>query len=1103
MSFQLTDRIIKLLCGARSFEQGLLYQQEGKVAVTEHRSEPASWEAWVYGKSRYQVAAAIDRNGDVDASCSCTTFYQDDDYCEHIAALLLTIQEAFHDGRKQGRVYPSLLHNNSGHSNHSLRGGGKSAPLSEEYELTNRVMSIFSSKKAAPSRSRTYFDNRSVLQAEFTCKAFSYRTDTCLFGIELKIGAQRLYKVQKMKTFLEHVAAGRPYVFTNSFMYEPELHSFKPEDDRLIRSLVDIFDNESLYRETLQAQTAYAPSSIRDRILLIPPSSWDALLPLLAQASMVHMEHEGRSYPGFQLSKESLPLQFELTDSDEDGYALVIDGLDDITVMEPYRYVLYQGRLLKVTDESGKRLSELKQMMASLRKPELKIISDQMASFVQKVIPGLMDLGHVRIKESIADLFVQAPLTAKLYLDRVRDRLLAGLEFQYGDVAINPLEDRLDQRGEDRILIRDENREQKILELMEMSAFAQTESGYFMDDEEGEYEFLSHIVPQLEELVHVYATSAVKARIFVPPSAPKVRVNVGERTDWLEFKFDIGGIPETEIRKVLQSIVEKRRYYRMPGGSLMPLESEEFQEIVRFLNEVGFRREDLARSTFQIPMYRGLHLMEKEGAGSSIKISKPLRQLLDNVKNPDHLDFPVPVELDPVLRDYQKYGFQWMKMLAYYGFGGILADDMGLGKTIQSITFLVSELPAIRERKEPALIVSPASLVYNWQGEFEKFAPFVRTAIADGSREERAKLIKHASEYDVILTSYPLLRRDMDLFASAVFHTVIMDEAQAFKNHATLTAQTVKTIQARHRFALSGTPIENSLEELWSIFDAVFPDLFPGRKSFNELSRETIAKRARPFMLRRVKSDVLRELPDKIETVHSSELEPAQKKLYAAYLAQLQQETLKHLSVNGFEKSRIKILAGITRLRQICCHPSLFIENYEGSSAKYEQLLEIIEDCRSAGRRMLVFSQFTEMLGLIGRELGYRGVPYFYLDGSTPTRQRVELCSRFNNGEKDLFLISLKAGGTGLNLTGADTVLLYDLWWNPAVEQQAADRAHRIGQKKVVQIIRLVAQGTVEEKMLQLQMRKKHLIEEVVEPESGQEQIPGLSEQDIKDILMI
>jgi len=650
--------------------------------------------------------------------------------------------------------------------------------------------------------------------------------------------------------------------------------------------------------------------------------------------------------------------------------------------------------------------------------------------------------------------------------------------------------------------MRDSDRENLILELLEQSSFTKTEGGYFLDDEDSEYNFLYHILPQLEKLVQVYATTAVKERLYTGSAHPKVTVTMAdERTDWLDFRFDMDGIRESDIRSLIKSVEEKRKYYRLQNGALLPLESREFQEMIQFMNEVGIRYSDLIGAGVQLPIVRGLHLMDSDRQGNMVTLDKSFRRLLENMRNPDNLDFPVPNSLVHVLRDYQKYGFQWLKTLAHYQFGGILADDMGLGKTIQSIAYIVSELTEIRQCKLPVIIVCPASLVYNWFNELKRFAPEVVAIIVDGNKTERLSTLSNTSQFDVIITSYPLLRMDVSQFAQLAFHTLFLDEAQVFKNHTTQTAQSVKQIQARHTFALTGTPIENSAQELWSIFDVVMPELFKGRKAFNDLSRDSVAKRIRPFLLRRLKTDVLKELPDKIESLQASELLPDQKKLYVAYLAKLQQETLKHLNDKDYQKNRIKILSGLTRLRQLCCHPALFVEGYSGGSAKFEQLLEIVEECRSAGKRMLIFSQFTKMLGLIGRELGLQGVPFFYLDGETPGFERVELCNRFNDGERDLFLISLKAGGTGLNLTGADTVILYDLWWNPAVEQQAADRAHRIGQKKVVQVIRLVTQGTVEDKMYELQQKKKNLIEELIQPEH--EALSSLTEQDIREILMI
>ncbi|MFL6557110.1 MAG: DEAD/DEAH box helicase, partial [Bacillus sp. (in: firmicutes)] len=437
-------------------------------------------------------------------------------------------------------------------------------------------------------------------------------------------------------------------------------------------------------------------------------------------------------------------------------------------------------------------------------------------------------------------------------------------------------------------------------------------------------------------------------------------------------------------------------------------------------------------------------------------------QFLDHLSNPGKLEFEVPTSLELVLKDYQKIGYKWMKTLAYYGFGGILADDMGLGKTIQSIAFILSVLPDISKNKQPVLVVCPSSLTYNWLSEIRKFAPQLKAVVIDGTKAERSKLLDEGTEADVMMISYPLLRREISRLEKQTFHTVFFDEAQAFKNPLTQTARAAKKLKSAHRFALTGTPVENSLEELWSIFHVVFPELFLGLKEYSKLSRKTIARRIRPFLLRRMKEDVLSELPGKMESMESVELFPDQKKLYAAYLAKLRHDTLKHLDKDTIRKNRIKILAGLTRLRQICCHPGLFVDDYKGNSAKFEQLLQIVEESKLSGRRVLIFSQFTKMLALIGRALNERGLPYYYLDGQTPSEERVEICDRFNRGERDLFLISLKAGGTGLNLMSADTVIFYDTWWNPAVEEQAADRAHRIGQKNVVQVIKLVARGTIE-----------------------------------------
>ncbi|WP_058301463.1 DEAD/DEAH box helicase [Gorillibacterium timonense] len=1091
MSYPITERIIRSLCGQTAYRKGEAFRRAGKVALLLLKEEPGKsiYEVAVKDNGSCRVIVEIHSGGEITAECSCSVSFSFDAYCKHVAAAL---HQMMTEQRLDERADEPAL---------AKRSDGSSSGNAEEKLLASRMLDLFRYQPRSVGGARALFETRTPLETEFVIAPYMYGPRRNLLGIELRIGPGKRYVVADIRDFLIRFERGEAHDCSRHFTYDPALHCFTTADYAILTRLIEARRNEKLQRE---AAGAFYTGEVGDtRTLPIPPYAWEAIAPLLAEASLVKLQLGERTHDGFHYTDEPLPLQFEFGQAEGPDIRLDIRGLHDILILEAYGMALSEGRFIRLKPDEGKRLAELQKLMKSAGADQIPIPPQQMGLFMDRAVPSLMKLGDVRIAREVSDRITQAPLDARIYLDLVRERLLVGLEFQYGDIVINPLEGDGSRRGESRILMREWEREARILELLETAAFAKTESGFFMHDEEGEYEFLYHIVPELERVAKIYATSAVKARLLTDNPPPRISVDLQERTDWLEFRFRIDGIPESEIRAVIQSLVEKRNYHRLKNGALLPLETVEFREMIRFLNEVSLPKGEITDSRFRLPVAQGLHVLESasRGDGSVVRLGKSIRRLLENLRNPDHLDFPVPPSLAAVLRDYQQYGYQWMKTLAHYRFGGILADDMGLGKTVQSIAFLVSVLPEIRDRKQPALIVSPASLLYNWRNELRKFAPDIRAVIADGTKAERSAILREVGDADAIIVSYPLLRRDISRYAELAFHTLILDEAQAFKNYSTQTARAVRALSAEFRFALTGTPIENSLEELWSIFEGVFPGLFPNRKAFGELPRETIAKRSRPFLLRRLKSDVLQELPEKIESVQVSELLPEQKKLYTAYLAKLRHETLQHLDQDDLQKNRIRILAGLTRLRQICCHPALFIEDYTGSSAKFEQLLDTIEDARSAGRRLLVFSQFTEMLGLIGREMGYRGVPFFYLDGGTPASERVELCTRFNEGERDLFLISLKAGGTGLNLTGADTIVLYDLWWNPAVEQQAEDRAHRIGQKKVVQVIRLVAQGTVEEKMVELQQRKKTLISEVIQP--GEESLSALTEQDIRELLAI
>ncbi|WKA54735.1 DEAD/DEAH box helicase [Planococcus shixiaomingii] len=1052
MNFLLSELKIKKLCGSAAYKKGVNLNMAGKVLLKRDPADDLSIRATVQGQNEVQVSIKQAPTGEILASCSCPPVGFVATYCHHIAGVLLAIDEM----------------------------------QQQENPMTAKMMDLFS-RKTSPSRSsRRYFDKRQLIQAEFSCIPVRIGKSESALGITIQVGTEKLTAIENVREFLSSIGQEENYSIAKDLVYTPETCRFDERTDAVLQFLI-------------KSRPIKEDVAVSKDMRIVSPSDWERLVPLLKQAPLVKVVQGSRIFRGLHVA-EALPLAFRFDEAGAGGYEMGVAGLEELLILPAYDAVFSGGSLVLLSEEDSKRLVQLKDMMAGTEN-RLSISAAELDHFMETVTPGLEQLGSVHLTDVVAERLVETPLCAKVFLDRLKHRLLAGVEFHYGHLVINPFEEMEEGFRHYPGIRRQRDKEQEILKMMQESEFTQTDGGFYMHDEEAEYHFLYHVIPALEQLVEVYATTAVKLRVTKAYAGPKIKVEISERTDWLEFKFDLQEIPEAEIKKILASLQEKRKYYRIPDGTLMSLETPEFLALSDFIYNFGVTEENFGEQDIRVPLIQGMPLVESLEEGQLIDPGKDFANLIKNLTLPEQANKEVPERLAGTLRDYQKAGFNWFKLLAKYKFGGILADDMGLGKTLQSIAFIVSVLPEIRSRKLPALIVAPASLVYNWQNELKKFAPEINAAIIDGTKAKRAALLNQREGIDVVITSYPALRMDSVLYRDKSFHTLILDEAQAFKNPTTQTAKAVKTIQAEYRFALTGTPIENSLDELWSIFYVVFPELLPSRRAFSEMRRDRITKRVRPFILRRMKQDVLKELPDKIETTLHSELKIEQKKLYAAYLAELKQDALKHLNKDSFQKNRIRILAGLTRLRQLCCHPALFVEGYTGGSAKLDQLMEILEESRISGRRVLVFSQFTQMLGIIGGKLAKEGTPYFYLDGQTPPVERVALCNRFNEGEGNLFLISLKAGGTGLNLTGADTVILYDLWWNPAIEQQAADRAHRMGQKNEVQVIRLVAKGTIEEKITQLQERKKNLIDEVIQ--AGEEPLKSMTEEDIREILMV
>lgn len=647
-----------------------------------------------------------------------------------------------------------------------------------------------------------------------------------------------------------------------------------------------------------------------------------------------------------------------------------------------------------------------------------------------------------------------------------------------------------------------------IEEYFKLWGFSKTDDKYLLSGDEDIYNFLISDFSEIKDICEIFVTDSYKKKNI--NAGLKLSVGIKLTGNLLSVSLDTGGYSFHELMEAAASLNIKKKYYRFKDGSFIDLQNKDmdtFQELSKEL-PIKASQED---KTFHLPKYKSLFfddiLLENN---TEYNADKAFESFIKEFRNSKNLQFEIPENISAILRPYQKIGFQWLKTLIHFGFGGILADEMGLGKTIQMIAFILSEK---NEYKGSAIVICPTSLIYNWQKEILKFAPELSCAVITGNAKERLDIFKEQSNADVFLITYDTLKRDIENFLDFQFNLIILDEAQYIKNPATKTALAVKTLKGNHRFALTGTPIENSLSELWSIFDFILPGHLHSYTKFQELYEKAIVKdedetvliklrkQISPFILRRTKKEVLKELPDKVYTILYAELTKEQKKLYLANFLKAKGELDGFITEGTLGKNKIKILSQLTRLRQICCHPSLYVENYNAGSGKLDITIDTIKSAIASGHRILLFSQFTSMLGIIQKYLDELHIAYFYLDGSTPAQKRSELTDQFNSGSADIFLISLKAGGAGLNLTGADIIIHYDQWWNPAVMEQASDRAHRIGQKKTVQIYNIIAKDTLEEKIIELQNRKKDLIENVLINKTNF--INLMEEKEIKELFNI
>lgn len=766
-------------------------------------------------------------------------------------------------------------------------------------------------------------------------------------------------------------------------------------------------------------------------------------------------------------------------------------------------------------------------------------------SFVENALPELMRFSEITNQE-IVEKFVTLPFTGQLkaqcninYLD---GELEASLYFIYtlrkgeeseGNADVIKVPAAITQMAFEHmdpfvtpsgILSRNLTEEESIVSRLFKDFIYDPKQGVFLAKSEKKIvEFMTEVIPQNQDRVTFDCPENLLDQFLYDDTTFSLHLKETDRVDRYEVHLQVKGHLNGLVVDLLWDCLTSRRSFielsriqaekgkvRGKKNKILVLDLERLSPVVQIFDEIGIDRLDDHVEERPLWSLASIDPSHFEGLPIEFSMSPKLEEIQKQMLGLETpLSKHIPQEIQAELRNYQKEGVGWLERLRRMHLNGVLADDMGLGKTVQAITCLTQYKE--EHPKSVSIVVCPTSLVYNWEEELHKFNPQLKVLPIDGTPQQRKKMISQLKQYDVLITSYSLLQKDIESYKKCVFGYAILDEAQHIKNRMTRNAKSVKALACSHRLILTGTPIENSLDELWSLFDFLMPGLLSSYDRFvekyirpavqgNQKNLEMLRRKLSPFILRRMKKDVLSELPPVSEIVYHCQLSDTQKELYSSYAKAAREELSQLVKKEGFDRVQIHVLATLTRLKQICCHPAIFAKEKAelGDSSKYEMLMELLQTLIDGKHKTVIFSQYTRMLQIMRKDLQQQGIRFEYLDGSS--KNRVQIVKKFNeDAHIPVFLVSLKAGGSGLNLVGADTVVHYDMWWNPAVENQATDRVHRIGQKQSVSSYKLVTLGTIEEKIVELQERKKGLVKKIIN--TDEEAISKLTWEEVLELL--
>ena len=1054
---QLNTLIIKKDTNNR-LNRGMRCYKEGLVLDVKSMADREYGSLDIYGKvmsesdiNVYNTNLSFDiKKGDlIYTECNCGDFENNCDFnstyiCKHIGATFYKFAEAVEE-KKRGK-------------NNSCENITEDKETDYSEVILKEIDKIIRHKKEKVNL-KINISKKGLSKSKF------------YYELDLKIGTKRYYVVKNIADLINARKNNIILSYGKEFKYDPTIHYFSEDSERVLNFIEEYVSLNEPFEKEYSVQRITNNVFGSNKTLFIPQSALRRFLNNIKSESISFTDDDD-VIEEVEILKEDLPIKFNIKEENNE-----IKLSSNTELPKPMTYkgdvYLYNTKLYLPTFKQIKYYKSINDILN--KESSISFKNNNKQKVINKVIPLLEIISDdIHIDEDLNRNIIKEDLKLEVYFDRERNKTWAEVKAIYGDISFNILKGPKD----DEYVIRNIKEEEKIEETLNALSFYRNNNKFiFNGSDEKLFELLSEDLIDLKEKATIFYSDRFKERRIYGATSINATISEGSG-NYLDFTFNIENVNEEEYKKIIEAFKENRKFFKLKDESFIDFRDEEVRNLFNLVDSLS-EDTNIKSNEIKVHKSKSIFLNEclKDDSLLFIEGKDIVKHIANKIENLEEIDYKVPRELKATLRDYQLTGFKWFKTLSHYEFGGILADEMGLGKTVQTIAFLLSE------KNKKSIIVTPTSLIYNWRSEFEKFAPTMKIKIVHGNKEDREFSKDEIKDIDVLITTYGTLRNDYNLYEDITFDFCIIDEGQNIKNPLSQSSEVVKELKAKVKFALTGTPIENNLIELWSLFDYILPGYLYSKRKFQEKfikadkGSEELKKLIKPFILRRLKNDVMSELPDKIEKRFLIEMTEEQKKVYKAYVDDVKVK----MKEKDFTTDKITIFSYLTKLRQLTLDPSILIEGYTGGSGKIDVTVELVEKFIKEKHKILLFSQFTSVLDSIKKVLEAEGIEYFYLDGATKASERVQLVNEFNASDRvKIFLISLKAGGTGLNLTSADVVIHFDPWWNPAIEDQATDRAHRFGQKNVVEVIKLIAKGSIEEKIIKLQESKKEIINEIM-----------------------